>query len=221
MLVLHHLENSRSQRILWTLEELQIPYRLQVYKRNPKTLLAPAELKKIHPLGKSPVITDGELTIAESAVIIEYLIKTYGNGRLGAKAGIAPELRYNYFLHYAESSLMPPLFVAFVFSRLSLAPTPLFLRPFALMLEAGVKKAFFGPQLKSHFDFLEAELAKDDWFAGSEFSAADIQMSYPIEAAKSRGLLKRYPRLLKFVERIESRPAYKRAVQAGGPLSAF
>ncbi len=218
MLTLHHLDNSRSQRVLWLLEELQLPYEIKRYARNPQTMLAPAELKQGHPLGKSPVITDGELTLAESAAILEYLIDQYGDGRLVPAANSPDYRRFRYWMHYAEGSAMPPLLLKLVFDRISAGPIPFFIRPVARAIAKGAHKAFIGPQLKLHLD-MESELGKSPWFAGEEFSVADIQMSFPLEAARARaGLDASYPRLSAFLQRIHDRPAYQRAVERGGPV---
>ena len=219
MITVHHLNNSRSQRVLWLLEELGVPYEISRYERNPETLLAPPSLRAVHPLGKSPVITDGDLTLAESGAIIEYLVERYGQGRLAPAAGTPGRLRYTYWLHYAEGSAMPPLLLKLVFDRLETAPMPFFVRPVAKAISGRAKSAFIGPQIQLHLDFMEGELAKNTWFAGDEFTAADIQMSYPLEAAASRGGLdSSRPRLMAFLERIHARPAYQRGVEKGGPV---
>lgn len=218
MITVHHLNHSRSHRVLWLLEELELLYELKRYARDPKTMLAPAELKAVHPLGKSPVIADGDLTLAESAVILEYLLERYGNGRLMPESGTAEFRRFRYWMHYAEGSAMPPLLLKLVFDRVSDGPMPFFVRPVARAIAKGANRAFIGPQLKTHLDYMEAALEKSDWFAGEAFSAADIQMSFPIEAAHSRaGLDERRPRLMGFLRRIQQRPAYRRAVERGGP----
>ena len=217
MLTVHHLNNSRSQRVLWLLEELGLPYEIKRYQRDPKTMLAPASLRAVHPLGKSPVVTDGEVVLAESGAIIEYLIERYGNGRLMPPVGSAERLRYRYWLHYAEGSAMPPLLLKLVFDRLEQQPAPFFIKPILRMVAGQVKRAFIEPQLTLHLDYLEAELGKSTWFAGNELTAADIQMSFPLEAARARaGLASDRPRLLAFLERIHERPAYQRALERGG-----
>ena len=216
MIVVHHLENSRSQRVLWMLEELGLPYEIRLYKRQP-SLQAPDELRAVHPLGKSPVITDGDLVIAESGAILEYLVERYGEGRFVPPAGSPDRLRYRYFLHYAEGSLMPLLFLKIVFMKLP-ERVPFLMRPVASAISAGADKALLGPQLASHFAFLEGELKGREWFAG-DFSAADVQMSFPLEAAGARGGLDRarLPNLGALLDRIHARPAYKRAIEKGGP----
>ena len=216
LLQVHHLNNSRSQRVLWLLEELGCPYELIPYQRDPKTLLAPAQLRRVHPLGKSPVITDGAQTLAESGAIIEYLLDTYGAGRLRPPAGSAARLRYTSWLHYAEGSAMPPLLLKLVFQYLPRGPVPALLRPLVRAIAAGAQKSYIDPQLTLHMDYWEAELGRSAWFAGADFSAADIQMSFPAEAAAARSGLPLGERLRGFLERIHARPAYQRALSAGG-----
>ncbi|WP_374351338.1 glutathione S-transferase family protein [Chitinimonas sp.] len=220
MITLHHLNNSRSQRVLWLLEELGLPYEVKRYQRDAATMLAPAELKAVHPLGKSPVITDGENTVAESGAILEYLVEQYGGGRLQPAAGSPERLRYRYWMHYAEGSAMPPLLLSLVFSKVRAAPMPFFIKPIAHGIAHKVEQAFIEPQLKLHLDYMDAELAKQPWFAGEQFSAADIQMSFPIEAADMRGRLDATrPHLLDYLKRIRARPAYQKALEVGGPFS--
>ena len=220
MIVVHHLNNSRSQRVLWLLEELGLDYEVKRYERDAQTMLAPPSLRAVHPLGKSPVITDGDGTIAESGAIIEYLVDRYParDGRRLAPAPGTPErLRYTYWLHYAEGSAMPPLLMKLVFDRVETSPMPFFVKPIARGIAAKVKSTFIAPQLKTHLDYMEAELGKTEWFAGSELTAADIQMSFPLEAARSRaGLDASRPKLSAFLQRIHSRPAYRRALERGG-----
>src|SRR6202161_600827 len=220
MVVVHHLNNSRSQRVLWLLEELGVPYEVKRYERDAKTMLAPAALIAIHPLGKSPVIVDGDATIAESGAIIEYLVDKYGGGRLIPPAGTPQRLRYTYWLHYAEGSSMPPLLLKLVFDRVANSPAPWPISAVARRIAKTVQSSFIGPPLKRHLDYMEAELTAHLWFAGEEFTAADIQMSFPLEAAASRaGLNASRPRLMGFLERIHARDAYKRALTRGGPYS--
>jgi glutathione S-transferase len=217
MIVVHHLNNSRSQRILWLLEELGLDYEIRKYQRDPKTMLAPAELRAIHPLGKSPVITDGDATVAESGAIIEYLLERYGNGRLAPAAGTPDKLRYTYFLHYAEGSAMTPLLLKLVFDRVETSPMPFFVKPIARGIAQKVKGSYVMPQIKQHLDYMEAELGKTQWFAGDAFSAADIQVSFVLEASAARGGLgENYPKLMAFLARIHARPAYVRALERGG-----
>jgi glutathione S-transferase len=218
MLVVHHLNNSRSQRVLWLLEELAVPYEVKRYERNKETMLAPPELRAVHPLGKSPLVTDDGATLAESGAILEYIVEKYGNGRFIPPAGTPERLRYRYWMHYAEGSAMPPLLLKLIFDKVENSPMPFFIRPVAKGISAKVNQAFIGPQLKAHFDFMEAELGKSTWFAGDEITAADVQMSFPIEASAARGIVGvGRPRLLDFVKRVHDRPAYKRALERGGP----
>lgn len=215
MITVHHLEQSRSLRVLWLLEELDLPYEIKTYRRDPATMLAPPQLRAVHPLGKSPVITDDGLTLAESGAIIEYLIDRYGNGRFKPLAGTPEYLRYIYWLHYAEGSAMPPLLMKLIFDRLPAGSAPP-LRPVVRMIADKVKHRFVQPQLALHLDYMEGELKKSDWFAGGLFSGADIQMSYPLEAARARaGLDAKRPKLMEFLYRIKDRPAYKRARERG------
>ncbi|MBD3885170.1 glutathione S-transferase [Phormidium tenue FACHB-886] len=217
MIIVHHLNNSRSQRILWLLEELNLAYEVKRYERDPNTMLAPASLRAVHPLGKSPIITDGALTLAESGAIVEYLVDRYGGGRLAPSVGTPERLRYLYWLHYAEGSAMPPLLLKLVFDRIETTPMPFFARPIARAIVGRVKESFITPQLIQHLDYLEAELEQNLWFVGSEFTAADIQMSFPLEAATVRaGLDSSRPKLMSFLDRIHARAAYGRALERGG-----
>lgn len=217
MITVHHLNNSRSQRILWLLEELGLEYEVKRYQRDPKTMLAPASLREVHPLGKSPVITDGALTLAESGAIVEYLVERYGNGRLIPAAGTPDRLRYTYWLHYAEGSAMPPLLLKLIFDQIEKSSMPFFVRPIAQSIVNRVKRSYIEPQITQHLDYLEAEIGKSTWFAGSEFTAADIQISFPLEAAAARaGLNASRPKLMNFLDRIHARPAYQRALERGG-----
>ena len=205
MIIVHHLENSRSQRILWLLEELELPYEVRRYSRDPKTMLAPPELRKVHPLGKSPVIEDEGRVIAETGAIVEYLVEK-AEGRLGPPANREAVLRYRQFLHYAEGSMMPPLLAMLVVGRLGLLGKP--------------ARAPLQRMLDVHLDWLETELAGRDWFAGSSFTAADIMMSFPLEASRARGGLdESRPHLIDWLERIHARPAYGEALSRGGPYA--
>jgi glutathione S-transferase len=218
MITVHHLNNSRSQRVLWMLEELGLEYQIKRYQRDPQTLLAPPELRAVHPLGKSPVITDGGMTLAESGAILEYLAERYGDGRLLPTAGTTERLRYVYWMHYAEGSAMPPLLLKLVFDRIETGPMPFFVRPVARAIARRVKSGYVEPEIERHLDYMEAELGKHLWFTGEGFTAADIQMSFPIKAAASRGGIdERRPKLIDFLERIHAREAYRRAVERGGP----
>jgi glutathione S-transferase len=217
MVIVHHLNNSRSQRVLWLLEELGVPYEVRRYERDAKTMLAPPALLAVHPLGKSPVIVDGPVTVAESGAIVEYLIDKYGAGRLIPPAGTPERLRYTYWLHYAEGSAMPPLLLKLVFDRIGTNPAPWPISAIARRIASTVQNTFIAPNLKRHLDYMEAELTAHTWFAGEQFSAADVQMSFPLEAAKSRaGLNDSRPKLSAFLNRIHARDAYKRALERGG-----
>ena len=219
MIVVHHLNNSRSQRVLWLLEELGADYEIRRYQRNPQTMLAPPELRQVHPLGKSPVITEGAITLAESGAIFEYLVERHGGGRLAPAHGSPERVRYTYWMHYAEGSMMPPLLMKLVFDQIEKAKMPFIAKPFAKGIAHKVRSSYLQPQINQHLDYLEAELKDRDWFAGNAFSAADVQMSFPIEAAKARGGLNASrPRLMDFLARIHARPAYQRAVEKGGPF---
>lgn len=211
MITVHHLENSRSQRVLWLLEELGLPYRIKHYARDPKTMLAPPELKAVHPLGKSPVIVDDDtdtgapLVVAETGAIIEYLVEK-ADGRLGAPAHRDSALQYRHFLHYAEGSLMPPLLVKLVLTRV-----PIF---------GGMAQKKIQPMIDVHLDFVEAELAARPWFAGDAMTAADVMMSFPLEAARSRaGLDGSRPATIAWLDKIHARPAYQAALAKGGPYA--
>ena len=204
MIVVHHLNNSRSQRILWLLEELGIDYEVKRYERDSSTMLAPAALKEVHPLGKSPVITDEGQTLAESGAITDYLAERYGDGKLAPPSGTPDKLRYNYWLHYSEGSAMPLLVMKLLLDNFGLG-------------DSSVASQFVTPQIKLHFDYLESELSKNEWFVGEEFTAADIQMSFPVEAVEAQaGLDASRPKLKAFLERIHTRPAYQRALERGG-----
>lgn len=216
MIIVHHLNNSRSQRILWMLEELELSYEIKKYERDPVTMLAPAALKRVHPLGKSPVLTDGDNTLAESGAIIEYLVNTYGKGKFRPANGSKEELKYTYWLHYAEGSAMSPMLLGLIFSKIPKQPAPFFIKPMLKAICGKILSSFVNPQIKMHSEYMESELGKSTWFAGNEFSAADVQMSFPVEAALARSG-QNYPKLKAFVEKIYSRPAYKRALEKGGP----
>ena len=221
MFTVHHLNNSRSQRILWLLEELALPYEIVRYQRDAKTMLAPPELRRVHPLGKSPVVTtDDGLTLAESGAIIETVVERYGQGQLAPAVGTPEALRYRYWLHYAEGSAMPPLLLKLVFDKIENTPMPFFVKPIAKAISGKAKSGFITPQITTHLDFMEAELGKSTWFAGDEFTGADIQMSFPVEAAQARGGLNASrPKLMAYLERIHARPAYQRALERGGPFT--
>jgi glutathione S-transferase len=220
VIIVHHLNNSRSQRVLWLLEELGVPYEIQKYQRDAKTMLAPPELLKVHPLGKSPVITDDGVTVAESGAIIEYLLERHGNGRLEPPKGSPERLRFTYWLHFAEGSAMSPLLMKLVFDRIETSPMPFFAKPIARGISRKVKTAMVEPNLKRHLDHMERELTKSEWFAGDEFTAADVQMSFPVEASVQRaGLDSSRLKLMTWLKKIHARPAFRRALERGGPYS--
>ena len=219
MLTLHHLEKSRSHRIVWLLELLELDYTLQSYPRDPQTLLAPAELKQVHPLGKSPVLTDQELVIAESGAIIDYLLQRYGKGCLQPD----PEdyhswVNYRYWLHYAEGSLMPLLLMKLVFTQIPKQPMPFFVKPVARGISGKVMQKLVDPNLKTHLAFIEQQLEGKTWLLGDNLSAADVQMSFPMQALAARSDLKAYPRIAAYVQRIEADPAWQQVVAKAGKL---
>ena len=225
MITVHHLETSRSQRVLWLLEDLGLPYEIKLYRRDPKTRLAPASLKAVHPLGKSPVITDGEETIAESGAILEYLVERYGQKAKGELAQLQPALgtrehrQSRFWMHYAEGSLMNWLVMKLVFTTIPKQPMPFFVRPIARKLCAQVQAKLIDPNLTTAFAFIEDHLASHTWFAGEHISIADFQMSFPVEAALSRGAgPAAMPRLAAYCARMQARPAYQRALAKGGPV---
>ncbi|MDN7354322.1 glutathione S-transferase [Acetobacter senegalensis] len=221
MITVHHLDNSRSQRVLWLLEELELSYDIQFYKRDPKTMMAPKSLLAIHPLGKSPVITDtdGNVTLAESGAIIEYLINKYGNGRLAPARDTPEYTRFIYWLHYAEGSAMPPLLLKLIFGMLP-KKAPLPFRPFAFLVSKGAQTQLINPQVKLHMDYWERSLSESEWFAGNDFTAADIQMSFPLEAAAARaGATDNRLHVGAFLRRIHDRPSYQRALHRCGPYA--
>lgn len=219
MITVHHLNDSRSQRVLWLLEELGLPYEVKRYQRDAKTMLAPAELKAIHPLGKSPVLDDGEVRVAETGAVVEYLLESHGGSALRPARGTPEGRRFTYWLHYAEGSAMTPLLLKLIFSQIP-KRVPLLARPVAKGIARGMNDRMIDPQLAAHTAYWEAELARSEWFAGDAFSAADIMMSFPVEAAGSRiGYGPDKPRLKAFLERIHARPAYQRALERGGPYS--
>ena len=219
MITVHHLNDSRSQRVLWLLEELGLAYEVKRYQRDARTLLAPPELKAIHPLGKSPVLDDGEVRVAETGAIVEYLLEAHGGAALRPARGTPEGRRFTYWLHYAEGSAMTPLLLKLIFSQIP-KRVPLLARPVAGGIARGMNERMIDPQLAAHTAYWEAELARSEWFAGDAFSAADIMMSFPVEAAGSRvGYGPDKPRLKAFLERIHARPAYVRALERGGPYS--
>jgi len=225
MITVHHLETSRSQRVLWLLEELGVPYALKIYQRDPLTKLAPASLKAVHPLGKSPVITEGEDTIAESGAILEYLVERYGAQAKDDLAGLLPAAgtpqhrQARFWMHYAEGSLMNWLVMKLVFMTIPTQPMPFFVRPIARQLCATVQAKLIDPNLATALAFMEAHLGTHDWFAGDQISIADFQMSFAVEAVLARGAdARQFPRLAAYKARMVARPAYQRAVAKGGPV---
>ena len=215
MIKVHHLNNSRAQRVLWLLEELELPYELVKYERDPRTMLAPESLQAIHPLGKSPVITDGDNTLAESGAILEYLVETYGKGRMAPAAGTPAYRDYKYFLHYSEGSLMPYLLLRLIFQKIKSAKLPFFVKPIVNKISSKVSADFIDPNLTRHFAFIDQHLAKHAYFAGDELTAADIQMSYPLEAAAERGNEHVTQRMRDWIAKTQARPAYQRALERG------
>ena len=218
MITLHHLENSRSQRILWLLEELGVEYQIEFYQRDKITQLAPKELLEVHPLGKSPVISDELFTVAESGAIIEYLVEKYDDGTLLPATGSPQRLAYTYWLHYAEGTFMPLMILSLVMNRIETAPMPFFIRPVAKGIVSKVRNGYLDQNVKRNLDYLESVLVNSPWFCGNEMTAADIQMSFTIEAAEVRtDLSTDYPDLAKFLKRVRQRPAYQAALEKGGP----
>ncbi|MDQ3032343.1 MAG: glutathione S-transferase [Myxococcota bacterium] len=204
MIRVHHLNASRSHRILWLLEELGLEYEIVQYQRE-KSMLAPKTLRAIHPLGKSPVVEEDGRVMAESGAIVELMVERHGAGKLAPARGTPAYERYIYWLHYAEGSMMPPLLLKLVLSKLGPLGWP--------------ARGFVDAQLRTHLDFMEGELGRAKYFAGDDFSAADIQMSFPVEAATVRGGLDASrPNLMRFLWEIHQRPAYRRAVERGGEL---
>ena len=204
-IIVHHLENSRSQRVLWLIEELELPYEVKRYERNKVTMLAPPELKQVHPLGKSPVIENNGTVVAETGAIVEYLVEK-ADGRLGPPPGREDALRYRFWLHYAEASLMPVLFTKLVLSRVPLL--------------GGMAQKRFQPMIDVHLDYVETDLATRPWFAGDQFSAADVMMSFPLEAARARaGLGASRPATIAWLDKVHARPAYQQALERGGPYA--
>jgi len=220
MLTVHHLENSRSQRILWLLEELGVEYQVKRYERDRHTGLAPPALLAVHPLGKSPVVTDGDTTVAESGAIIEYLVGKFDDGRLRPAAGTRERLDYTYWLHYAEGTFAPLMVMSLIMSRIESAPMPFFAKPVARGIVAKVRSGYLGRNIDLNLDFMEATLAESTWFCGDRMTAADIQMSFALEAAEVRtNLASEYPRLADFLERIRALPTYRAALEKGGPYA--
>jgi glutathione S-transferase len=217
MITVHHLNNSRSQRILWLLEELDIPYEIKKYQRDTKTFLAPEELKAIHPLGKSPIITDGESTIAESGAIVEYLINKYGSGKIShPKEGKEYE-QLIYWMHFAEGSMMPPLVMKLIFNKIKTSPMPFFIKPIAKKIADTVMNSYIDPNIKNNLEFIETHLSKNEWFSGPQMTGADILMIFPLEAGMGRVKDNSdYPSILNFIKKVQSKKAYQAALSKGG-----
>ena len=218
MITVHHLNNSRSQRVLWLLEELGAIYEVRRYERDGKTMMAPRALKEIHPLGKSPVITENGTTIAETGAIIDYLLETHGDGRFIPKPGTPERLRYTYWMHYAEGSAMTHLLLKLVFNGIA-ANAPGLMRGLVKAVMQAAEQRVADPQIALHVNYWDEELSKSRWFAGEEFSAADIMMSFPLEAAASRAGARSRPMIASFLDRIHARPAYVAALKKGGPYA--
>ncbi|MBP2152997.1 glutathione S-transferase [Erwinia rhapontici] len=217
MITVHHLNNSRSQRVLWLLEELNVPYQIKRYQRE-ASMLAPEALKKVHPLGKSPVITDGNRVVAESGAILEYLEAQYDAEGLLKLFDEEEVIQSRYWLHYAEGSLMPLLVMKLIFSRMGKAPVPWLLRPIGSAFGQGVQKGYLDPQITTHRQFIEQHLAQNEWFAGSRFSIADVQMSFPLQALTARGGAADSPAIQAWLQKVQSRAAWQRALQQGGEV---
>ena len=217
MITLHHLNNSRSQRIIWLLEELKLEFVIEFHKRDSKTYLAGDSLKAIHALGKSPVISDDKtgMTLAESGAIIEYLVQTYGK-HLMPEQGSQAYWQYLYWLHFSEGSLMPPMVMNLVLSKMKDSPMPFFVKPIAKTIANQIVKQFSGPNIKRSLEFIEDHLSKNTWFCGDQLTGADVQMSFPLEASAARGMVDQYPNILAYVKRFQALPAYQAALAKGG-----
>lgn len=219
MLTVHHLENSRSHRILWLLEELEADYEIEYYERHPKTMLAPTSLREIHPLGKAPVVTDGDRTIAESGAIIEYLLDKYDDGELRPEADTAEFLRYRYWMHYAEGSAMNPFFLHVIFDQLP-KQGPWLAKPLLSTISKMVHAEYIDGEIERHTAYWESELSDHPFFAGDQFTAADVQMSFALESALTGHIdRERHPNIHRLAETLRDRPAYQRAIDRGGELS--
>lgn len=217
MIIVHHLNNSRSQRILWLLEELNVEYEIKRYERDPVTIRAPQSLKEIHPLGKSPVIQDGDIVVAESGAIIEYLVRQYGSEQFMPEENTQAYRDYIYWLHFAEGSLMPPLLMKMVFDKLKQSPMPFFVKPIAKKISDKVMTTFVSPEIKQLLAYIDSYLGEREWFAGEHLSGADFQMSFPLEACVARGTVgQNHPNILAFVQRFQARVAYLAAFDKGG-----
>jgi len=217
MIIVHHLNNSRSQRVLWLLEELNLPYEIKRYERDPKTIRAPKSLRDVHPLGKSPVITDGEITVAESGAIIDYLVRRYAKDQLIPQEDSAEFRAYQYWMHYSEGSLMPPLLMRMLFDKVKTSPMPFFIKPVAKMIADKVLSTFVNPEISLNMGYVDQYLSEHQWFTGEQLSGADFQMSFPLEASVASGTLgDKYPNILAYVQRFQARDAYRKALAEGG-----
>lgn len=219
MITVHHLENSRSQRILWLLEELGVDYDIKRYERDPDTGLAPPELEKLHSLGKAPIVTDDDITLAESGAIIEYLVDKFDDGALRPEKGTPEGRAYTYWLHYAEGSFAPLMVMSLVMTRIETAPVPFFLKPVTRGIAAKVREGYLNPTIEKNLAMMEESLSDSDWFCGDSLSAADIQMSFAVEAAEARVGTGKFPAIAAYLERMRARPAFQAAIEKGGPYA--
>ncbi len=218
MITVHHLEQSRSMRILWLLEELEVDYTIKLYQRDPETSLAPPELFKIHPLGKSPVIDDDGRVIAETGTIIEYLVGRYGKNQFRPAAQTDDEINYLYWLHFAEGTMMPPMVMSLVLGRIAETPMPFFVKPIAKNIAAKLREVMVDRHLPNHFAMIDKALDGKEFLVGDRLSGADIMMSFPLEAAVTRtDAGTKYPNIANYVKRIQARPAYLAAYEKAGP----
>ncbi len=218
MLTVHHLNNSRSHRIIWLLEELSVQYEIKYYQRDPKTMLAPPAYKELHPLGTAPIISDDDLTITESGAVMEYLLYKYGQNRLKPLPGTPEWINYNFWMHFAEGSLMPILFLRLVIDIIY-QKSPFFVKPITKSIKSRTNHMMINPRLTKQMNFIESTLEKNAWLAGNEFSAADIQMAIPLLWASSiKDLYKNKPKITNYIERLKSRPAFTRTIEKGGPI---
>lgn len=217
MVTLHHLNNSRSQRILWLLEELDVDYDIKHYERDSETNLAPAALRAVHPLGRAPILTHGDVVIPESGAIVDYLVQHYGKETFSPPADSKAYQEYLFWLHFAEGSLMPPLVAKMILEKARLkAAKPFFVKPIADKIIDGIINAYYGPNLNQSLAYIEAYLEQNKWFAGESPTAADVQMIFPLEALVASGKADSLPAISAYVARVHARPAYQRALEKGG-----
>ena len=220
MSTVHHLENSRSHRILWLLEELGVEYEIKQYQRDPETKLAPQSLKDIHPLGKAPVISDDDIVVAESGAITEYLMSKYSDGKLGPGDDPATQRAYSYYMHYAEGTVMPLMIVGLLMSRIESAKLPFFIKPIAKGITGKVRENYLNPNLSSNLAFMESTLSQSKWFTGDSLTAADIQMSFIAEGLNvNLDLDNDFPNLARFLKQCRDSEGYQRAEARGGALT--